>query len=119
MAKSNQTVLSAHAGNALQITQQAGRVKFAGDLNRDQTPQAWANRRTWLPQEKNPVVLDLSGLKTVDSAGLAMFLQLKAELEQQGKTLELHQANRQLIAFAQVSGITEAFLNIQSVAEPS
>lgn len=102
----------------LQIDAKGGVLAMRGALNRAEAPQAWKTRQAWLPKENTTeVALDLSGLNTVDSAGLAFFIQLKAALKQQGKTLVLHQVNPQLIAFAKVSGITEAFLNIQSVAE--
>ncbi|CUS47422.1 MAG: ABC-type phospholipid uptake system STAS domain protein MlaB [Idiomarinaceae bacterium HL-53] len=81
-------------------------VQVRGQLNRNTVPQAWKERRSWSQGEQS-LVLDFSAVESVDSAGLAMLIQLKAELMQQKRELVLHAVNPQLEAFAEVSGVTE------------
>lgn len=88
-----------------QGTDTAGEVQVSGDLNRDSVPQAWSTRDDWLPANSD-VVMDLAGVDHVDSAGLALLIRLKSEIESAGNTLSLRNVNKQLQQFAAVSGVT-------------
>ena len=81
-------------------------VEVQGALNRETVPQAWQTRSNWYGSSGN-LQLNLAGLKSVDSAGLAMLIQLKAELQEQGRDSALQNTNEQLRAFAEVSGVTD------------
>lgn len=93
-------------GQQLDFSPQEQGVRLNGYLNRTTVPKAWRERQQWLPQH-NPVVLDLGGLESVDSSGLAMLIQLKAELNRTQTELNLLNVNEQLHQFAAVSGVTE------------
>ena len=80
-------------------------VEVQGALNRETVPLAWQTRSNWYGSSGN-LRLNLAGLKSVDSAGLAMLIQLKAELQERGRDLSLQNTNEQLRAFAEVSGVT-------------
>lgn len=88
----------------LQFNAQDGEVIVVGDLDRNTVPQAWANRKQWLPAGQD-VVLNLEQVTHVDSAGLAMLIRLRSELQTQDKSLALHNLNTQLQQFARVSGV--------------
>lgn len=91
---------------ALQFNVQNDEIVVHGDLNRDTVPQAWAERRAWLPAATS-VVINLEGVNHVDSAGLAMLIRLRSELVAQQRELTLRNLNKQLQQFAQVSGVEE------------
>ncbi|KFZ31208.1 hypothetical protein IDSA_00265 [Pseudidiomarina salinarum] len=79
---------------------------LSGVLNRDTVPGLWASRADWLSAD-DALVVDLSGLDHVDSAGVAMLLQTKRQLMQKDRKLELKSPSEQLRAIADVSGATE------------
>jgi anti-anti-sigma factor len=84
----------------------AGEVRVSGDLNRNSVPEAWSQRDSWLPADSD-VVLDLAGVEHVDSAGLALLIRLKSELDAANQSLSLRNVNKQLQQFAAVSGVTD------------
>lgn len=86
-------------------TKTAGEVHVSGDLNRNSVPRAWSDREDWKPANTD-VVLDLADVGHVDSAGLALLIRLKSELEAAGQSLSLRNVNKQLQQFAAVSGVT-------------
>ncbi|MCC5880484.1 MAG: STAS domain-containing protein [Idiomarina sp.] len=88
----------------LQFNAKDGEVVVTGDLDRNTVPQGWADRKRWLPTSKD-VVLNLEGVDHVDSAGLAMLIRLRSELEADNQNLVLHNLNTQLQQFARVSGV--------------
>ncbi|MCC5855823.1 MAG: STAS domain-containing protein [Idiomarina sp.] len=90
---------------ALTFKNDQGAVLLNGSLNRSTVPAAWADRAAWC-SDSELMTLDLAGVDSVDSAGLAMLIQLKAELQQRGQQLTLRNVNKQLIQFAEVSGVT-------------
>ncbi len=85
---------------------EAGVVHVVGALNRESVPNAWHERDTWA-LGSGELIMNLSQVNAVDSAGLAMLIQLKAELQTQQRELTLQNVNKQLVAFAAVSGVTE------------
>ncbi|WP_157980718.1 STAS domain-containing protein [Aliidiomarina taiwanensis] len=91
--------------DALSFEHKQGAVFLQGGLNRDTVPQAWHTRRDWATGE-GVLTLNLAGVEKVDSAGLAMLIQLKAELGRQNRELALQDVSKQLLAFAEVSGVT-------------
>lgn len=90
---------------ALTFQHKQGAVFLQGGLNRDTVPEAWHTRRDWAAGQAT-LTLNLSGVEKVDSAGLAMLIQLKAELARSKRELALHDVSKQLLAFAEVSGVT-------------
>ncbi|RTE86343.1 MULTISPECIES: lipid asymmetry maintenance protein MlaB [Gammaproteobacteria] len=90
----------------LQVHSLSAGVKFQGTLNRNTVPKVWRERKTWMTTDKT-FTADLENIDSVDSAGLAMLIQLKSELEQNKQELTLQGANEQLKAFAEMSGVTE------------
>lgn len=79
---------------------------LSGVLNRDTVPRLWDARPDWLAAN-GALVIDLSGLEHVDSAGVAMLLQAKRELLRKDRQLELKSPSDQLRAIADVSGATK------------
>lgn len=85
-------------------------VVVSGDLDRNSVPAAWSNRQQWLP-DTGHVTVDLAGVNHVDSAGLALLIRIKSQLDARGQSLSLQSVNQQLEQFARVSGV-EALLSL-------
>lgn len=83
-----------------------GKLVFSGELTRETVPQAWLERDQWY-QDKKQIQVDLAGLEHVDSAGVAMLLQLKRHLLQQQCELTIVQPSQQFRAIVDVSGATK------------
>ncbi|MBY6063908.1 STAS domain-containing protein [Pseudidiomarina sediminum] len=78
-------------------------LAFTGELTRATVAGAWRERAQWLG-EQNPLVVSLANVERVDSAGVAMLLQLKKYLLQQQCELVIHQPSQQFKAIVDVSG---------------
>ncbi|KKD60056.1 anti-sigma B factor antagonist [Grimontia sp. AD028] len=85
-----------------------GHYCLSGELDRDTVPAFWSRRADWLPSDKQ-VVLDLSSLKRVDSAGMAMLLHLQQELNDRQQTLMLSNTPSQLSVLLQLSNVESLF----------
>nr|WP_205743875.1 STAS domain-containing protein [Grimontia sedimenti] len=81
---------------------------MSGELDRDTVPAFWSRRADWLPSDKQ-VVLDLSSLKRVDSAGMAMLLHLQQELNDRQQALMLSNTPSQLSVLLQLSNVESLF----------
>ena len=94
---------------SLSYSQQGERLVLQGELSRNTIPAMWQKRQQWLQAGLNNATLniDLAGVERVDSAGVAMLLRLKGELQQQQCELCIVAANPQLRAIAEVSGASE------------
>lgn len=94
---------------SLDYSQQGDRLVLQGELSRSTIPAMWQQRQQWLQTAISDAKLniDLAGVERVDSAGVAMLLRLKGELQQRQCELAIVAANPQLRAIAEVSGATE------------
>lgn len=81
---------------------------LSGELDRDTVPAFWSQRADWLPSDKR-VLLDLSSLKRVDSAGMAMLLHLQQTLIENQQTLVLSGIPTQLRVLLQLSNVENLF----------
>ncbi|MBV7297945.1 STAS domain-containing protein [Enterovibrio paralichthyis] len=90
-----------------------GHYCLSGELDRDTVPPFWRRRVEWLPKEPQ-VLLDLSQVKRVDSAGMAMLLHLQQQLTVNQQTLVLSQIPAQLRVLLQLSNIEELFTDDKS-----
>ncbi|MBR9906855.1 STAS domain-containing protein [Pseudidiomarina donghaiensis] len=90
-----------------------GRVVLSGQLTRNTVPAIWANRRNWLAGEQEALTVDLEGVEKVDSAGVAMLLQVKRALRNTQRDLLIVNANQQFKAMLKVSGV-DALLTLGS-----
>lgn len=94
---------------SLSYSQQGERLVLVGELSRSTIPAMWQKRQQWLQGAINNATLqiDLAEVGRVDSAGVAMLLRLKGELQQQQCELVIVSSNPQLRAIAAVSGATD------------
>lgn len=81
-------------------------VRVAGKMNRDNVGAAWRSRSDWMGASGD-LSLDCKDVEQVDSSGIAMLIQLIAELSESNRSLSLQNTNTQLRQFAEVSGVTE------------
>lgn len=88
-----------------------GRVVLDGQLTRNTVPTIWANRRTWLAGGQDALTVDLERVEKVDSAGVAMLLQVKRALRSRQRDLLIVNANQQFEAMLKVSGV-DALLSL-------
>ncbi len=64
-------------------------------------------RSALLAQSGHAVVLDASALRECDSSAVAVLLELRRELQQQGKTLQLHNGPQRLRDLVALYGVQE------------
>ena len=85
-----------------------GQYYLSGVMLRDTVPDFWQRRAQWLPKE-SAVILDLSRLERVDSAGVAMLLHLKHHLNLHQQTLTLKNIPTKMGVLLALSHISDQF----------
>ncbi|MGQ4276660.1 STAS domain-containing protein [Pseudidiomarina sp. E22-M8] len=80
------------------------RLTFSGELTRATVARAWRQRDDWLDKDQGKLTVDLAAVDHVDSAGVAMLLQLKKYLMQHRCELVISHPSQQFDAIAEVSG---------------
>ncbi|OZB06932.1 MAG: hypothetical protein B7X54_00340 [Idiomarina sp. 34-48-12] len=85
-------------------------IALSGELDRMTVPSLWKQRKSWLHGEQ-VLTLNLAGVTKVDSAGVAMLLETKRAILADERELVITNANQQLHAMVQVSGV-EALLQL-------
>lgn len=81
-----------------------GRYALAGDLTFATVPDLWRSRVSKLGNEST-VNVDLADITRVDSAGIAMLIELTRAVQGRGGKISLEHAPPQLMAIATVSGL--------------
>jgi phospholipid transport system transporter-binding protein len=80
-----------------------GRYAISGELTFSTVPDV---RRNALDEvSDNPVQVDLAGITRVDSAGIALLIELIRTVRKRGGDITLTHAPPQLMAIARVSGL--------------
>lgn len=85
---------------------------LCGDLTRDTIPSFWNQRKAWLTAQtfsEQEMHLDLSTVKKVDSAALAMLLLLITQVDKIGCRLVLTSIPASLIKLLNISQAKTAF----------
>lgn len=80
-----------------------GTLSFTGEMTRATVASAWHQRNQWRA-EGDSLVVNLADVEHVDSAGVAMLLQLKKYLLQHQCELVITQPSQQFKAIVDVSG---------------
>ncbi|PWW13035.1 MULTISPECIES: lipid asymmetry maintenance protein MlaB [Idiomarinaceae] len=81
-------------------------VQFSGELTRDTVPPVWQERQQWL-NARDHVVLNVTEVTKVDTAGVAMLVNAKKQVGLQQRELSIVGASPQLRAIISVSGVAE------------
>lgn len=87
-------------------------LSLSGDITRDTIPTFWNQRKFWLTKETfgtQAMNLDLSAVKKVDSAALAMLLLLISQVDKLGCHLMLTAIPTSLIGLLSISQAKKAF----------
>lgn len=84
---------------------------LSGELDRDTVPSFWRRRAEWFPKQRQ-VNLDLSSVKRIDSAGMAMLLHLQQQLALNQQSLILNNAPPQLKLLLALSNVECLFKTI-------
>ena len=80
-------------------------MTLTGDLQTQQVKELWQRRADWWQEDR----LELSGVTTLDSAGLALLVKwAKASLER-GATPQLVGASRDFYTLANLYGVADFF----------
>jgi phospholipid transport system transporter-binding protein len=78
----------------------SGLVVLEGELTFDTVPEIYRQTRQLLAQGDRLKSIELSALKRVDSAGLALLLEWQSVAHQQGRTLRFDNAPDELVRLA-------------------
>ncbi|MDN7124305.1 STAS domain-containing protein [Pseudidiomarina sp. 1APP75-32.1] len=79
-------------------------LTFKGELTRATVARAWRQRKDWYADGQERLTVDLESVEHVDSAGVAMLLQLKKYLMQRKCELAITNPSQQFDAIVEVSG---------------
>ncbi|MEQ4707831.1 lipid asymmetry maintenance protein MlaB [Providencia huaxiensis] len=79
-----------------------------GTLDRDSLMSFWDKKNSSLEQVEN---IDVSGLKHVDSTGLAMLVRLKSELQAKNRSLNIIGVSDNLNTLIELYGVQAIILN--------
>lgn len=99
----------------IQLTQNttlSNTLGLCGDLTRDTIPGFWNQRKSWLTTQtfsEQKMNLDLSAVKKIDSAALAMLLLLIDQVDKIGCCLVLTAIPTSLIKLLNISQAKTAF----------
>ncbi len=85
-------------------------IRLQGELSRVTVPKLWRQRQQWLGGGDD-ITLNLAAVEKVDSAGVAMLIEVKRELLGTGRALIITHPTAQLRAIVQVTGV-EAILQL-------
>lgn len=83
-----------------------GRYALTGELTFGTVPELWRSSSGTFAND-TAVRLDLAGISRVDSAGIAMLIELTRLVRNRGGKISLEHAPPQLMAIATVSGLEE------------
>ncbi len=75
---------------------EGGTVKLSGEIDFVVTPKVRTMLLEHVKKSDGPVNLDLSGLNYLDSAGLAVFIELRRVLQEEGRDVQIVQAHPQV-----------------------
>lgn len=95
-------------------TEIAGTFLLSGQLNRNTVPACWSNSVADIKQaaSQQPVIIDMSGISEVDTAGLAWLINLLRDCAAQNLRFTLSAVPTTLINLAKISDV-EGFLPLQ------
>jgi phospholipid transport system transporter-binding protein len=83
-----------------------GRYRVAGDLDFATVPDVWQQSRAALDDSAEPVI-DLGGVRHVDSAGLALVIEWLRWARRNGRRLSFVAVPKDLHALARISEVEE------------
>ncbi|EMT6575815.1 TPA: lipid asymmetry maintenance protein MlaB [Providencia rettgeri] len=81
---------------------------LTGTLDRDSLMSFWDKKDSSLERIEN---IDVSGLKHVDSTGLAMLVRLKGEFQAKNRSLNITGVSDNLNTLIELYGVQEIILN--------
>lgn len=88
------------------------KLTFKGELTRATVARAWKERDDWLADGQDQLTVDLEAVDHVDSAGVALLLQLKKYLMQRKCELLISNPSQQFDAIVEVSGGTSLLKHV-------
>lgn len=94
-----------------------GRYSMSGELTFTTVPELWHSGFGEI--DNGPVQLDLGGIARIDSAGIALLIELIRMVRKRGRDISLVHAPQQLMAIATVSGLDEVlpFASVRKSSE--
>ena len=98
------------------VSRGEGRYALTGELSFATVPELWRSGGDALGKDA-AVRLDLGGITRVDSAGIALLIELTRAVRSRGGEIVLEHAPPQLMAIAKVSGLGEVLPFAREVAD--
>ncbi|MFC0445880.1 lipid asymmetry maintenance protein MlaB [Pseudidiomarina halophila] len=88
------------------------KLSFKGEMTRATVARVWQERDDWLTDGQEQLTVDLEAVDHVDSAGVALLLQLKKYLMQHQCELLISNPSQQFDAIVEVSGGTSLLKHV-------
>ncbi len=87
----------------------SGIVKMTGEIDYTVTPKIRSGLLNYIEKTKGPLKLDLSELDYLDSSGLAVFIEARRHLVEQGRVLEIIAVKDEVKKIFQLTQVDKLF----------
>jgi anti-sigma B factor antagonist len=96
---------------AVEVLHDAGAavVTLGGDLEFGTAASLRTTLSELARQSCDPVVVDLAGVRFIDSTGLSLLVQAKQRFASQGRRFELRRPTRRVVRVIETSGLADLF----------
>lgn len=97
------------AGWRLVAGKEPGVLVFSGEIDFSVTPKVRDRLLEVLESVHGNVILDLADLSYIDSSGLALLIELRKELQEQGRTVRIRAISSQVRKIMHLTQLGELF----------
>lgn len=86
-----------------------GIIKMSGEIDYTVTPKIRTGLLNYIEKTKGPLKLDLGNLTYLDSSGLAVFIEARRHLVEQGRTIEIVAVTPEVKKIFQLTQVDKLF----------
>lgn len=86
-----------------------GTVKMTGEIDYTVTPKIRTGLLNYIEKTQGPLHLDLSGLNYLDSSGLAVFIEARRHLVEQGRSMVITEVTPEVKKIFQLTQVDKLF----------
>lgn len=99
-------------GNQIMFEVKEGTYYLKGDIYLDTVAEIYGClRKVWLPQDRETIKVDMSGVDRVDSSLIALLLQWKAECIRNNISIEIDSLPNSLVVLSKMSSVHELLVD--------